>query len=90
MMMNVLLPGREPQQKIEIIIGLTDISSENVKSAVIDFYATGFSETMSCAVNGIQKPALSRAKKAIEHVAGEIEKIKEIDWAHLNINKINS
>jgi len=78
--MKYLIQGGEPAARLKKIIGMTGIESEVIKAALEDHYTKGMDLELAAALNGADKSNLKRAMVRVEHVAKEIEAIKEMDW----------
>ena len=83
--MRYLIQGGEDAERLELIISLTKITSENVQQALIDHFkkGSGLSAETAAAVNGVKLSNFMRSINRLEEVAATIERIKEIDWRHL-------
>ena len=80
--MNYLLPGNEPESRLNILIGLTKISSEPTIKALKSHFVVGLSEESAAGIYEVSTSNFNRAKKRLEHVAQQLEKLKEHDWPH--------
>ena len=78
------MQGQESPERFAIILGFTKITSENVKAALYDYLVVGFNDTAAATLNFIPVSNFNRALKIINEVACEVEKLKVMDWAHLN------
>lgn len=78
--MNYLLAGSEPAKRVELLLSLTRIDSEDVKSALLDHLVKGMNDANAIAIHGINKSNFSRALSRLNEVAGVVEQIKDIDW----------
>jgi hypothetical protein len=78
--MNYLLAGSEPAARVELLLSLTRINSEDVKAALRDHLVKGVSDSNAIAIHGITKSNFSRALKRLNEVAAIVEQIKDIDW----------
>ena len=79
--MNFLLQGREPKERISLLLNLTRISSHAIIDAIHDHLCAGMSVDDAAVINDVQLSNLSRSLKALNDVACIVEQIKEIDWA---------
>lgn len=77
--MKYLLPGHEPQERLEVILTFTDITSENMIAALEDHLVKGHPLSYAATMNDIPKGNLSRNLKVLNDVARRIEKVKDID-----------
>lgn len=82
-----LLQGMESKERVAALLSLTSIKSEPVTAAIYSHLTDGFSDTDSAALHDVKKSSFSRALSALNDVADKVEKIKEIDFAHLNKHK---
>lgn len=78
--MKMLVRGIEPQERVNLIMQLTKIGSENIRSALIDHLSKGLSENDAAMLNDVPQQNFNRALKRINEVAAVVEKIKEFDW----------
>jgi hypothetical protein len=78
--MNYLLAGSEPAKRVELLLSLTRIDSEDVKDALRDHLVKGMNDANAIAIHGINKSNFSRALSRLNEVAGVVEQIKDIDW----------
>lgn len=79
-MKNVLIQGLESLERVNLLLGLTRIDSEDVKHSLIDYLTKGMDLKTSAEINDVKQQNFNRALKRINEVAGVVEKIKEIDW----------
>lgn len=79
--MNVLIQGMESLERVNLLLALTRIDSEDVKSALIDYLTNGVDLKSAAELNDVKQQNFNRALKRINSVAYTVEKIKEIDWA---------
>ena len=78
--MKMLVRGMEPQARVDLIMQLTKIGSENIRSALIDHLSKGLSENDAAMLNDVPQQNFNRALKRLNEVAAVVEKIKEFDW----------
>lgn len=81
--MKYLMQGGESAERFDLLISLTKLG-ENAVSALRDNLVIGLDESTAANLNGLNKSNFSRALTTLNAVAETVEKIKEIDWAHLN------
>jgi len=81
--MNYLLPGHEQKERVELLLKLTKINSEDVKDSILYHLVNGFAECDASSIKGVSQSNFNRAMNRIKEVAETVEKIKEIDLAHL-------
>ena len=81
--MNYLIAGGESKERVELLLSLTKISSEQLTDSIIDHLCVGHSEKDAIAINGVTQSNFNRAMKKLNDVAGIVEKIKELDWSKL-------
>ena len=86
--MKMLVRGIEPQERVDLIMQLTKIGSENIKSALIDHLSKGLSENDAAMLNDVPQQNFNRALKRLNEVAAVVEKIKEFDWDKLAAAKV--
>jgi len=63
--MKFLTKGLESKNRINLLLQLTKIGSDNIKSALIDHLTKGLTENDAAMLNG---------------VVGVVEQVKELDW----------
>ena len=76
----MLIQGVEPQGRVNLIMQLTKIGSENIRSALIDHLSKGLNENDAAMLNDVPQQNFNRALKRLNEVAAVVEKIKEFDW----------
>lgn len=86
--MKVLQQGLEPKERVEILIGFTNIESPNIKEGLMDHLSRGVQLVTAAALNQVQPGNLSRALSTLESVAKKVERIKEIDYSKVH-NKVS-
>ncbi|SQD77838.1 PapB/FocB family fimbrial expression transcriptional regulator [Moritella yayanosii] len=78
--MKFLTKGLEPEERINLLLQLTKIGSENIKSALVDHLSKGLTENDAAMLNNVSQQNFNRALKRLNGVAGIVEKVKELDW----------
>ncbi|MCJ8350537.1 PapB/FocB family fimbrial expression transcriptional regulator [Moritella sp.] len=78
--MKFLTKGLEPEKRINLLLQLTKIGSENIKSALVDHLTKGLAENDAAMLNDVSQQNFNRALKRLNGVAGVVEQIKEMDW----------
>jgi hypothetical protein len=84
--MKFLTKGLEPEQRVNLLLQLTKIGSENIRSALVDHLAKGLTENDAAMLNDISQQNFNRALMRLNSVAGIVEEIKEVDWKLLPDN----
>lgn len=84
--MKYLMQGGECASRFDLLISLTKLG-ENAIVALRDHLATGLDESTAASLNGLNKSNFTRALTTLNKTAKTVEKIKEIDWAHLSKDK---
>lgn len=79
--MKVLLPGHETEARLELIIQLTGIKSEQQIKAITKHLVHGWDEALVINVYSIDKSNFKRDLNKLEAKAEIVEKIKVLDWA---------
>lgn len=79
--MKMLVKGLEEKLRVNLMMKLTRIDSENVKSALIDHLTKGLSEDDAAMLNDVRQQNFNRALKRLNEVATIVEDIKNHDWA---------
>ncbi|MDG1996107.1 MAG: hypothetical protein P8J14_06425 [Emcibacteraceae bacterium] len=80
--MKYLVQGLEPKQKIELLVSMTKIDSENIISALIDHLNRNFSVNQSAMLNDCKQPNVAVALKSLNEMAEKVEKINELNRAN--------
>ncbi|AQS40231.1 Adhesin biosynthesis transcription regulatory protein [Shewanella psychrophila] len=88
--MNYLLPGGEQLKRLQLLLKLTKITSEQQINALTEHYVNGLSAERAAARFQIEKSNLSRAQTRLEEVTSIVEQIKELDWSQLNAVPISN
>jgi len=78
--MKFLTKGLEPEERINLLLQLTKIGSENIKSALVDHLTKGFTENDAAMLNDVSQQNFNRALKRLNGVAAVVEQVKELDW----------
>jgi len=78
--MKFLTKGLEPEERINLLLQLTKIGSENIKSSLVDHLTKGLAENDAAMLNDVSQQNFNRALKRLNGVAGVVEQIKELDW----------
>ena len=78
--MKFLTKGLEPEERINLLLQLTKIGSENIKSALIDHLTKGLTENDAAMLNDVPQQNFNRALKRLNSIAGVVEQVKELDW----------
>ncbi|QFI37590.1 hypothetical protein FR932_06915 [Moritella marina ATCC 15381] len=78
--MKFLTKGLEHEERINLLLQLTKIGSENIKSALVDHLTKGLTENDAAMLNDVPQQNFNRALKRLNDVAGVVEKVKELDW----------
>ncbi|WP_394230164.1 hypothetical protein [Shewanella colwelliana] len=79
--MNYLLPGNEPLERMNLIIGFTKMAAGPQIDALVEHYVNGLPAERAAVRFGIELSNFIRAQRRLEEVATNIERVKEIDWA---------
>ena len=77
--MKYLSKGLEPEERINLLLQLTKIGSENIKSALVDHLTKGLTENDAAMLNDVPQQNFNRALNRLNDVAGVVEQIKELD-----------
>jgi len=78
--MKFLTKGLESEERINLLLQLTKIGSENIKSALVDHLTKGLTENDAAMLNNVSQQNFNRALKRLNGVADVIEQVKELDW----------
>lgn len=78
--MRYLMQGMETGERLNLLLSLTNIRSENVIDALHDHLVKGLADSTAAAINGCTQSNFKRALDAVEAVAATVEQIKQLDW----------
>jgi hypothetical protein len=78
--MNVLLQGGQSIKRLELLLQLTLIKSENMKDALKSYLVDGMSESAVAALHSVDRNNFIRTLSKLNEKAAIVESIKEIDW----------
>ena len=79
--MNVLLQGGQSLKRLELLLKLTLIKSDNMKDALKSYLVDGMSESAVAALHSVDRNNFIRTLSKLNEKAAIVENIKEIDWA---------
>ena len=77
--MNYLLSGGYNPQKLELLLSLTSIRSDDIRAAIADHLIRGASIDFAASLNLVDSSNLKRSLKKLNEVARVVEEIKNID-----------
>tara|TARA_R110001583_G_scaffold92644_1_gene235311 strand:+ start:25 stop:288 length:264 start_codon:yes stop_codon:yes gene_type:complete len=86
--MKYLIQGREPAERLQLLLQLTNIESPDIVATLNDHFVIGHQDTVAAIRNNVKKSNLSRAIARLEQVAFTVEQIKELDWQKLKPGKV--
>ena len=78
--MKYLCANSQTQERLELLLQLGKIKSDNIKGALSDHLVRGISKVRAAAFNNVPAGNLTRALKKLEQQAQTIEKLKEHDY----------
>ena len=78
--MRYLFKGSQTQQRLDMLISLGKISSDDIKAALSDYLVRGHDKKSAALLNGVPGPNFSRALSQLNAKAEIVENIKEHDW----------
>lgn len=81
--MNHLFAGNQTEERLTLLLSLTRIDSVAIVNALHDHLVVGHPATAAALLNDVVGPNFNRALKRLNEAASIVEKIKELDWAHL-------
>lgn len=85
--MRYLTQGSQSQERFDLLLSLTSISSDQVIIALHYFLVRGFSESSAATLNEIPKSNFNRALKKLEQVASVVERLKERDLSISSVKR---
>ena len=80
--MNVLLPGNETEERLNLIIQLTSIKSEQQIKALTRYLVDGWDEVLVIDVYNVDKSNFRRDLNKLKVKAEIVEQIKALDWVN--------
>lgn len=83
--MKCLYKKSQSQTRLNLLLQLSKIKSDDVKNALSDHLVRGINKTAAAALNSVPAGNLTRALKKLEQHAQIIEQVKEYD----HYNKTN-
>jgi hypothetical protein len=78
--MNVLLQGGQSVKRLDLLLQLTLIKSDNMKDALKSYLVDGMSESAVAALHSVDRNNFIRTLSKLNEKAAIVESIKEIDW----------
>jgi len=78
-----LFKGQEPAERVGVLLDLANLKSDDIKRAIHDHLVLGVSLSNASDAYEVHNGNVTRALKALNQVAAMVERIKEIDYAHL-------
>ena len=78
--MVYLFKGTQTPERLNLLLSLCKISSEDIKTSLSDYLVRGIDKKSAALLNGVPAPNFSRALNQLNAKAEVVEKIKEIDW----------
>ncbi|MBL4765068.1 MAG: hypothetical protein JKX67_07300 [Colwellia sp.] len=78
--MNVLLQGGQSLKRLELLLQLTLIKSDNMKDALKSYLVDGMSESAVAALHSVDRNNFIRTLSKLNEKAAIVENIKEVDW----------
>ena len=82
--MRYLVQGFESKEKIELLLSLTKIDSDNIHCALNDYFVRGFEMAEAAEINNVRHSNLSRAVDTLNRISGTVEKLFELKSVSLN------
>lgn len=76
--MNYLCQGLESYRKVDLLLKLTRISSENMQMALSDHLANNFTVSQAATINNVNHSNLMAALKKLNTVAETVELLHEL------------
>ena len=80
--MHCLQKSSQTQTRLNLLLALSKIKSENIKNALSDYLVRGINKTAAAALNNVPAPNLTKALQTLSEKAETVEKIKEHDWVN--------
>lgn len=81
--MRHLIQGGHSQEQLDLLLKLTRISSESIKSALSDHLVLGRSDSLASAKNDVLLPNFNKALTSLNKTAEIVEGLIEIRVRHL-------
>lgn len=79
MAIRTLVRGGTTEPRFKLLFQLTQLSSDEVESALRDYFVTGIRPSLAASVYDVPSQNFYRAVKVLEECAVSVEKVKEID-----------
>jgi len=86
--MRYIVQGSQSEQRFNMLLKLTRISSEDVIDALRDHLVVGLAETTAATINNVSLSNFNRALTSLNAAAELVEKIKELDWSAFRANQL--
>lgn len=77
--MRFLFRNSQSEERLNLLLSLTKISSEGIKGALRDHLVNGYDVSNSAELNGVAQQNVDRALSQLEQVAQTVEAIKDHD-----------
>ena len=78
--MNVLLQGGQSIKRVELLMQLLSLRSDDMKEAIKSYLVDGLTESAVAALHSVDRNNFIRALAKLNDKALIIESVKEIDW----------
>jgi hypothetical protein len=80
-MIYALVQGQESAERLNLLLELTRIGSDEIVRALRQHLTDGMSLKDAPLLNGIKQQNFNRSLKRLNEIAATVEQIKEIDWS---------
>lgn len=77
--MKYLFAGTQSKERLGLLLSVTKISSEDIKTALYDHLVCGFDVKNAALINDCAQQNVDRALSKLEKVAETFELLKELD-----------
>ena len=78
--MKFLTRSLEAEERITLLLQLTKIGSDNIRSALVDHLTKGLTENDAAMLNDVSQQNFNRALKLLNGFADVVESVTELDW----------
>lgn len=86
--MNCLICGNEPEERLKLLLSLTNIRSPQIIKAMYYHFVNGYDEKYVVQFEGVTQSNFNRACSTLNEVTITVEKIKELDWVKFNYKSV--
>lgn len=82
-----MIQGMETEQRVDLLLSLTNVRSEPQISALKRHFVDGLNASACAAFEGIPESNFQRVIDRLQEVDAKIEQIKDLDWSRFKSEK---